>query len=500
MWKCLFVLFFLLSTGSVSYADSYISPQIRGENEYVQYLLEVGNSYWEDLKDIFSTRPPHPVFITFYDGRYDYIHNLPHPSAPKEIDAVQLFNRIHMVVEKRQPFTNKMVLFHELVHIFQKEYFRPNPYNIWFADIQAEYILGKYFFGPKYHANLRQNLNFNPKFVLDNIPKTADWRYNHSLGIVIMDYLLDRYGLNPDQMFQLISALQSDNLLQNAPEVVRSALSYLAEEENTYSFISPDEKSPGPPVFSDIKPTPNSFCIINEKIVFHAFRFEDTFHSLGKWSIGEKDFQKFIKEETYLDWPATGLNQTVFYVRRTGDYYELWKTGVNNPPGEKVFSSPDYLSHLHYDQKKNRLLFARDRGPFRHIYALKDSGEIKQLTSGENQNWSPVVSEEHPGIFFLSTCRQKDALFGGDLFLYNQGEIEVLTENKKLMQIIGVFGNKLLIEFFSLEETSLALGIFNLDSRKWEKTIFGLPHTPYFPYIEEDRIKFWINPSAGFTY
>lgn len=483
----LIMVFIGCSAGATSLQGTF-----RGEEEYPNYLLTRGEEFWEELRSIFRVRPASPINITFYDGRLDYLNNKPHPSAPESIDALLLFNRIHFILEKRRPYTNEMVLFHELVHIFQREFYNLNPHNVWFSDIQSEYLVGLHFFGPEYHDYLRQNLDFDPETIRSRLERDMDWRYNRSLGLVVMDYLLDRYNLRPDLMHQLVIALQSDNLLHRHQEVISSALDYAQNREEKYSFLSRTGIPSLPPTPGFI-PTPVTFTRLKNHFVFHSFFLEGTYHSLGIWDPEQKKFAPYIVSESYLDWPAAGEENRIFYVRRRDDLYEIVLGDSQEPEKEVLYFSEQYLSNLCFESQTGTLFFAEDRGPFRHIFSLDREGNINPVATGPYQNWSPFPADKN-GLYFLSNRNNEGKIPGGDLFLFQEENTTTLTRGLRLLEILDREGNKLLLQFVHPETGALALGVFSTATGNWEQKITSLPSTPYFPHFSGGEIFFWQAP------
>ncbi len=464
----------------------------RGNADFPSFLLDRGEDYWAALREIFRVNPPSPIHITFYDGRLDYLENKPHPSAPDSIDALLLFNRIHFILENRRPYTNEFVLFHELVHIFQRQFYSLTPHNVWFSDFQAEYLVGLYFFGNEYHNHLRENLNFDPEVIRRRLGRDMDWRYNRSLGIVVIDYLLDKYRLRPDLMHQLVIAVQSENLLHQHQKVVSSALDFLEQNQDKYGFAS-REGYPSLPPSPGFIPTPTTFSRKENLFIFHSFFLEETYHSLGAWDPEQENFSPYIVSKDYLDWPTLGPDNLIFYVRRKGDEYNVVLGNKENPELEIIFSSDQYLSNLFFDPDKGILFFAKDTGPYRHLFSFDSNGNIETIANGPYQNWSPFKGKDND-LYFLSNRNHPQKVPGGDLFLFREGEIIEKTKNYRLLEILDREEDKLLIKFIHPETGAEALGIYNEKTGTWDKTITKLPSTPYFPHFWEGDIFFWQSP------
>ncbi len=486
----LFLIVSLLFSGPVG-AES-LQGNFRGDEEFASYLLNRGEEFWEELRRIFRVRPPSPINITFYDGRLDYLQNKPHPSAPESIDALLLYNRIHFIIEKRRPYSNEMVLYHELVHIFQKEFYSLTPHNVWFSDIQTEYLVGLHFFGPEYHAHLRQNLNFNPDEIRRRLGRDLDWRYNRGLGLVVMDYLLDRYRLRPDLMHQLVIALQSENLLHRHQQVVSSALDYVEKREDIYSFITRDDFA-SLPLTPGIIPTPVTFTRVNNSFIFHSFYLEGTYHSLALYDLDNNSFSPYLISENYLDWPTAKDDENIYYVRRNEGEYEIVLGSPQKPEQEILLSSPQYLSNLFYGQSNATLYFAEDEGPYRHLLGLDSTGELKTIAEGPFQNWSPWPGD-NDRVYFLSNREEPRKVPGGNLYFYQEGAITSLTENQRLLEILDREESKLLLKFIHPQTGAEALGLFETRTQNWEKTITRLPSTPYFPHLSNGEIIFLQSP------
>ncbi len=480
----------LLLSGPVG-AES-LQGKFRGDEEFASYLLNRGEEFWEELRGIFRVRPSTPVQITFYDGRLDYLQNKPPPSAPESIDALLLYNRIHFILEKRRPYSNEMVLYHELVHIFQREFYSLTPHNVWFSDIQTEYLVGLHFFGPEYHEHLRQNLNFNPEEIRGRLGRDMDWRYNRALGLVVMDYLLDRYRLKPDLMHQLVITLQSENLLHRHQQVISGALDYMEEREDIYSFIARDDFA-SLPLTRGIIPTPVTFTRAKSSFIFHSFYLEGTYHSLAQYDLENDSFSPYIISENYLDWPTLAGDNNIYYVRRNGGSFEIILGNSQDPAKEVVFNSPQYLSNLHYDPLTAIIYFGKDEGPHRHLFSLDKKGELKTIAGGPFQNWSPFPGD-NSRVYFLSNRQDPRKVPGGDLYFYQEGTVTPLTENQRFLEILDREESKLLLKFIYPQTGAEALGIFETRTGNWEKTITRLPSTPYFPHLSDGEIIFWQSP------
>ena len=488
----LFVVLLILISGSTA-ASLHLEGTVRGQEDYAAYLLQRGDEFWQDLRSLFRVRPSTPYSIIFYDGRADFIQNKPHPTAPESLRAMILYNRIHLVLEKREPFLNEKALYHELVHIFQSEFYSLTPSRVWFSDIQSEYLVGLFFFGPAYHNHLRQNLTFNPREIISRLNRDLNWRYNRSLGVVVMDYLLDHYQLTPRQMDQLIWNMQADGLLHNHQQVITAALNFAAGEEKLYSFAVPLDY-PTLPSASALIPSPWTFSRKQDQFFFHAFSLEGSFHNLGIWNPAENTFSPFLISKDYLDWPALGSGDQIFFIGRSQKMYQVIQGSTTGEEQTILFEAPEYLGHLHYDPGQKHLYWTLDQGPHRHLYSLDlEQDEPTALTTGPHQDWSPFTDEDG-NLYFLSNRNNPEGIGGGDLFLYREQQPLGLTSGLQLEKIVDGDPEQLLIKKRNPASAARGLGTFNLKDHNWEQIISPLPLKPYFPHLQQGQIQFWQTP------
>ncbi len=488
----LFLVLLILLSGSAA-ASLHLEGTVRGQEDYAAYLLQRGEEFWQDLRSLFRVRPSTPYSVLFYDGRADFIQNKPHPTAPESLRAMILYNRLHLVLEKREPVLNEKALYHELVHIFQAEFYSLTPSSVWFSDIQSEFLVGLHFFGPAYHDHLRQNLNYNPREITARLDRDLDWRYNRSLGVVVMDFLLDHYQLTPQRMDQLIWNLQVDGLLHWHQQVITAALDYAARQEEQYSFAVPLDFPLLPPTPSLI-PSPWTFSHKQDQFFFHAFSLEGSFHNLGIWEPAENTFSPFLISKDYLDWPVLGSGDQIFFMGRPQEMYQIIQGSTTGEEQTILFEAPEFLGHLHYDPVQKHLYWTRDQGPYRHLYALDlQQEEPTALTTGPHQDWSPFTDGKG-NLYFLSSRNNPELSWGGDLFLYREQQPLPLTSDLQLEQIVDGDSEQLLIKKRDPESAARGLATFNLKDHTWEQIISPLPFTPYFPHLQQGQIQFWQAP------
>lgn len=449
--------------------------------------------FWQYLQDTFGVRPRETVNLIFYDGRKDFIENLPHPSLPLHIDAVILHNRIHFVLEKRMPVINEMVLFHELVHIFQKQIYTSHAQNLWFSDIQAEYLLWNFFWGPELGTSMRKNLTFSPQIVRDRMQRETGWRYNWSLGLVVIEYLLHRYSLKEQAMGQLAYLLQQDRLLTNHLLILDDALSFMESKANTYSFLSDSEHIKPLPFLQGSIPSSHIFSQDHDIFLIHLLRrsYEDqpdTFHDLAIL-IPSEGIHFLTGENQYYDWPSWGSRGEYFYVTRTNGLYSINQESIEEQETRTLYQSKDYLGNLFYHSASEYLFFTQDHGPHRNLYSLDPAGTVLQHTEGSWEDWSPYVKNET--LFFLSN-REKQYFSGGDLYSLSleTGSITRLSQDFPLTAITDMEGEKVLMTATGPSGLYSSLYLLDLSTEQWQQIETAVP-IPYFPHLKNGEIQYW---------
>ena len=385
------------------------------------------------------------------------------------------------------PAELKQLIAHEMTHLFQDKFKMTTSLWSWFDEVMAAYIGHKVAFGDVFITEVRKNLN-KERFV-KNLSR-EEWSSGLSLSVLFFDYLFDKY--DTEDISEAVTAFVKSGNLRNE-YLPKDFISYVSSLLSTSLDFPPSELGTVP--FDDIVVYGRISSQYNEsgdKILARLVRlYNICSNDIGIVDLDNMSITDLTDTHLYEISPIWSRDEkNIYYVLKIGSECSIAQMKLKDRSIKRLYTCENSILDLSLLPDGEKIIFSSLYDLYHSslwILNLKD-GTVKQITSGQYLDTSPVFYTDNEILFISNRINDESNIFRMKL---DGGQSHLIPGSADSYKIINTSDSKCLFYTVNKSYSSGNYYIIDLDSERVERYFDEGGLDIWFPLLRDGKLLYF---------